>query len=102
PAGNHLDLRSRDYRVRHSGLDGSASQQPRAARDSGFLPRDGRRIRHGAHGSGLMRALDLDYQAGARRSGIGTVVLAAGVLMATVALVEYRSVVEEQAAWESR
>ena len=49
-----------------------------------------------------MRALDLDYQAGARRSGIGTVVLAAGVLMATVALAEYRSVREEQAAWESR
>lgn len=49
-----------------------------------------------------MRALDLDYQVGARRSVIGAVVLVAGVLLATVALIEYRSMREELAAWEIR
>jgi len=49
-----------------------------------------------------MRALNLDYQAGARSSAIGAAVLAVGVLLAGATLVEYRSVREDLSAWEAR
>ncbi len=47
-----------------------------------------------------MRALRLDYHASSEKSGVGAVVLVAGVLLATVAFLEYRTLREELSAWE--
>jgi Tfp pilus assembly protein PilN len=49
-----------------------------------------------------MRAVNIDYQPGAGRARVGAALLVVGALMATVALIEYRSVREAAAAWETR
>ena len=49
-----------------------------------------------------MRALRLDYVATSRAASIGTVVLCVGVVLLTVALLEYRAVRQEVSAQEAR